>query len=354
MGKRLGLLAALLIILIIMVVEVTRQDQVRHWFAETPFKQDQLSEKQLPSREALAGRVGQSGVVLEQMMGMSEEQLSLSFGEPERKDPSSYGYEWWIYPLNSHSYLQAGVEEGQVVTMYYTGDELRDPLFEGLPTFERLSAENEFESTVEVKNDQGTFQFQLTEDDIESRPLIPYGDDWLQLYFDIHTKELSTVRLLSTDMLLKQKPYWMTYRGTLPELDPLTREEWQAIEAGEEKQIFDLTNIIRKRHGLDPFTWNEDVRNIAFKHSQDMRVNDYFDHVSPTHGKLDARFIAGEVRFKTAGENIALNYVDGAAAVEGWLNSEGHRVNLLHEGFTELGVGVYEKSYTQNFLTPVD
>ncbi|WP_373370355.1 CAP domain-containing protein [Alkalicoccobacillus plakortidis] len=54
------------------------------------------------------------------------------------------------------------------------------------------------------------------------------------------------------------------------------------------------------------------------------------------------------------GENIALNYVDGAAAVEGWLNSEGHRVNLLHEGFTELGVGVYEKSFTQNFLTPAE
>lgn len=354
MGKRLGLLAALLIILVIMVVEVTQQDQVKHWFAETPFKQDQLSEKQLPSEEALAGRIGRSGVVLEQMMGMSEEKLSQLYGEPKRKDPSSYGYEWWIYSINKHSYLQVGVEDGEVCTLYYSGNELLDPIFDGLVTYERLSAENDFESTIEVETDQGTYQFQLTEEDIEARPLLPYGDDWLQLYFDIHTGELSTVRLLSTDVILKQKPYYMTYRGTLPESDSLTAEEWKAVEAGEEQQIFELTNIIRQKHGLPAYEWNEDVRNIAYKHSLDMRENDYFDHVSPTYGKLDARFIAGEVPFRTAGENIALNYVDGAAAVEGWLNSEGHRVNLLHEEFTELGVGVYQKSYTQNFLTPME
>ena len=354
MGKRLGLLAALLLILVIMIVEVTQKDEVQRWFAETPFKQDQLQEKQVPSEEALEGRRGESGVVLDQLIDMTEDELKQAFGEPERKDPSSYGYEWWIYPINSHSYLQAGVADGNVVTCYYMGDELSDPIFDGQLTYENLSSENEFETTVEVKNDSGTYQFRLTEEDVRARPLIEYGDNWLQLYFDIHTSELSTVRLLTTDMLLKQKPYWMTYRGTIPEEKTLSSEEWKAIEAGEEKQIFHLTNMIRRKHGLEPYKWNEDVRNIAYKHSLDMVVNDYFDHISPTYGKLDARFIAGEVPFKTAGENIALNYVDGAAAVEGWLNSEGHRVNLLHEGFTELGVGVYEKSFTQNFLTPAE
>ncbi|MGK0698226.1 CAP domain-containing protein [Priestia flexa] len=54
-----------------------------------------------------------------------------------------------------------------------------------------------------------------------------------------------------------------------------------------------------------------------------------------------------------AGENIASNYTDGPAAVEGWLNSEGHRKALLNNDFTHLGVGVYEKFYTQNFITPL-
>ncbi|MEK1830243.1 CAP domain-containing protein [Priestia megaterium] len=55
-----------------------------------------------------------------------------------------------------------------------------------------------------------------------------------------------------------------------------------------------------------------------------------------------------------AGENIASNYQDGIAAVEGWLNSEGHRKALLNKEFTRLGVGVYEKYYTQNFITPMN
>lgn len=352
--KRLGLLAALVLILALMLVKVTERDEVQRWYAASPFKQDQLLEKQVPSDEILGSRTGQSGVVLENIIDMSTDELTQTYGEPERKDPSSYGYDWWIYPIDNTSYLQAGIEDNQVVTCYYMGDELADTIFNGPLTYERLSQELEFESSIEVKSDDGTFKFILTEADIQARPVIPYGEDWLQLYFDIHTGELSTVRLLTTDILLRQKPYDMTYRGSLPETNELTKDEWEAVEAGEEKQIFDLTNRIRNKHGLESFTWNEDVRNIAYKHSLDMVENDYFDHISPTYGKLDARFIAGEVPFRTAGENIALNYVDGAAAVEGWLNSEGHRVNLLHEGFTELGVGVYQRSFTQNFLTPVE
>ncbi|MDQ0206475.1 CAP domain-containing protein [Alkalicoccobacillus murimartini] len=349
MGKRLGLLAGLLLILIIMIVEVTQQDEMEHWFADTPFKQGSVAERQNPSKEVLASR---TGVHLGQIIDKSEDEVIQTYGEPERKDPSSYGYEWWIYPINNHSYLQVGLEDGEVVTFYYSGDELKDSVFNEGVTYERLSSELDFESTIEVDNDMGTFEFRLTEDDLRARPLVPYGDNWLQLYFDIHTGELSTVRMLTTDLLLKQKPYSITYRGTLPEIEPLSAEKWKAIEAGEEKQIFHLTNLIRDKHGLEPYKWNEEVRDIAYKHSLDMEINDYFDHVSPTYGKLDARFITGQVPFKTAGENIALGYVDGAAAVEGWLNSEGHRVNLLHEEFTELGVGVYEKSFTQNFLTP--
>ena len=83
-----------------------------------------------------------------------------------------------------------------------------------------------------------------------------------------------------------------------------------------------------------------------------MHDEQYFDHVSPVKGNLADRFNTGEVPFAMAGENIALKYVDGIAATEGWLNSEGHRVNLLHEEFTFLGVGVYEDYYTQNFLKP--
>ena len=56
------------------------------------------------------------------------------------------------------------------------------------------------------------------------------------------------------------------------------------------------------------------------------------------------------IEYQMAGENIAADYVDGPAAVEGWLNSEGHRKALLEKEYNQIGVGVYQKNYTQNFI----
>ncbi|BBP89067.1 hypothetical protein BsIDN1_26850 [Bacillus safensis] len=78
-------------------------------------------------------------------------------------------------------------------------------------------------------------------------------------------------------------------------------------------------------------------------HSEDMKENHYFSHESKKYGTLKDRLERGEVGFQLAGENIAYNYVDGPAAVEGWLNSEGHRKALLNKDYTHLGVGVKRK-----------
>ena len=89
---------------------------------------------------------------------------------------------------------------------------------------------------------------------------------------------------------------------------------------------------------------------VAIGHSKDMKDNNYFSHDSPTLGTLGDRLQRGKVGFQLAGENIAAQHSDGVAALQGWLNSEGHRKNLLNEQFTGLGVGVYDKFYTQNFI----
>lgn len=59
----------------------------------------------------------------------------------------------------------------------------------------------------------------------------------------------------------------------------------------------------------------------------------------------------GNVKYRMAGENIAAKYIDAPAAVNGWLNSEGHRKAMLSLDFEEIGVGVDDLYYTQNFIT---
>ena len=124
----------------------------------------------------------------------------------------------------------------------------------------------------------------------------------------------------------------------------------EKLDHDNEKQIFELTNIIRTRINIEPLKWDEKIAEVAFNHSIDMHENDEFSHPSKKYGELSNRLDEGEVAYKTAGENIASNYIDAPAVVEGWLNSKDHRESLLNEDFTHIGIGVYKKYFTQNFI----
>lgn len=119
------------------------------------------------------------------------------------------------------------------------------------------------------------------------------------------------------------RPYELSYQGEIYE-EKLSPADWNAIDDASSKQVLEITNVIRDRYGIEEVAWDESVARVAYGHSVDMKKNDYFDHTSPTQGDLSKRLSKGDVKYTKAGENIAYNYVDGAAAVEGWLNSKGH------------------------------
>ncbi|WP_217224613.1 CAP domain-containing protein [Desertibacillus haloalkaliphilus] len=289
---------------------------------------------------------------LHQVIEKSADWVRDTYGNPDRIDRSAYDYDWWVYHKDDNEYIQIGVEDGGVVTVYAIGDQLPLETFSIGDTYEEISEQLSFEKKVSFKENGNSYMFELTDNELEARPLIEFDSYWVQLYFDTFTKQLSSIRFLDSATLVKQRPYSLTYRGELYEPEPLSEEEWAEVEDGQSRQILDVTNILRQRHGHSPFTWHDDVSEVAYQHSLDMYTNQYFSHTSPMHGELKDRLESSSISFQMAGENIAAKYVDAIEAVEGWLNSEGHRVNLLSDEFTHLGVGVYKKYYTQNFLTP--
>ncbi|WP_165763856.1 CAP domain-containing protein [Halalkalibacter urbisdiaboli] len=359
MKRRIVLAAFLVLFLSVSLFEFFFEDKVKKWFNQTSDERIEVEVAELQNEEVMASvpetKREEENIVqrLEEgdLIGEESQDILKEYGEPVRIDLSAYGYEWWIYHLSNETFFQVGIEDDKVVTVYLSGRGFEKNSVLG-ETYENLQETLNFQQEVTVKAGHGTYKFELTEDDLRMRPLTKDGENWVQLYFDTYTEELMSMRLMNEEVLINQRPYSISYRGTLPELKEFSEEEWKKIEAGNEKQIFELTNIIRKKHQLEPFEWEEEVAEVAFAHSKDMSDDDYFSHTSPTKGKLSDRFVQGDVPFKLAGENIAAKYVDGLAAVEGWLNSEGHRVNLLHEEFTHLGVGVYRDYYTQNFMTP--
>ncbi|WP_209125493.1 CAP domain-containing protein [Alkalihalobacillus sp. BA299] len=313
------------------------------------YREETATEPEAENEESSHASISEG---LHDLIGESSNVIEAQFGKPKRIDPSLYGYDWWIYDKYD-GYMQIGVENEKVVTIYVMDvGSLSEPFISGTD-YEKLSYSYSFLDHVSVNKEMGSYRFELTGTELESRPLIQIQDDtWIQLYFDTFTNKLSSVRYLSGDILLKQRPYSVTYRGALPQEEDLSKEKWRQIEEGAELQILDITNAIRDRHNLPLLTWDSEVSKVAYGHSQDMSENNYFSHTSPTYGELKDRLERGDVSFYFAGENIAARYVDSIEAVEGWLNSEGHRVNLLNEEFTHLGIGVYERYYTQNFMTP--
>ncbi|WP_078547357.1 CAP domain-containing protein [Litchfieldia alkalitelluris] len=328
------------------IKQVTK-DNDSNVIAPLPNTDKELTESLVQNTKSTQSQIKQ-GILT--YIGMSIEELQEVLGEPMRIDPSSYDYDWWVYNEDYEKYLQIGVEGNKVVTIFAIGEQLEISPFKIGQSFAEINKNYSFEKSIAFTAQRNSYRFELNEDERKTRPIIKMGDVFVQLYFDNFTEKLSSVRMMNADTLVKLRPYELIYRGELLSAQELSDKEWKEVERGNEAQILDITNVIRLRHGLGIVKLDEQTSKVAYKHSKDMNQSDYFSHTSPTTGGLANRLAEGEVIYQLAGENIAAMYVDGIAAVEGWLNSEGHRETLLNEKFTHLGVGVFEKHYTQNFV----
>ncbi|MCM3631002.1 CAP domain-containing protein [Paenibacillus glycanilyticus] len=106
-----------------------------------------------------------------------------------------------------------------------------------------------------------------------------------------------------------------------------------------EDEVFALVNQEREAAGLLPLARLEVLFEAAEAKAQDMRDNNYFDHISPTYGTPGQMLTQFGVAWTAYGENIAAGQRTPAAVMEAWMNSPGHRANILSSKFTHLGVG---------------
>lgn len=122
----------------------------------------------------------------------------------------------------------------------------------------------------------------------------------------------------------------------------------------DELEVFNLINKQRTNNGLSALKIDTEVQNVARIKAQDMVNNNYFAHNSPTYGTPFQMLNSFKVSYKSAGENIAGNS-SNQAAVTAWMNSSGHKANILNGGFNYTGIGVvngskYGKIYVQMFI----
>lgn len=122
-----------------------------------------------------------------------------------------------------------------------------------------------------------------------------------------------------------------------------------------EREVVRLVNVERQKRGLSALKINWEVSRVARYKSVDMRDKNYFSHTSPTYGSPFAMLQSFGVSFQAAGENIAAGQASAEEVMRGWMNSAGHRQNILSPMYTQIGVGLaqggsYRYYWTQMFI----
>ena len=162
----------------------------------------------------------------------------------------------------------------------------------------------------------------------------------LALQYQVGTSEIIQANPQVTDPNL-------IYPGQILQIPQL-----ESTVSSYESEVIRLVNEIRQQNGLRPLAANWELSRVARYKSQDMRDNGYFSHNSPTYGTPFQMLSAFGLSYRTAGENIAKGYASPQAVVNGWMNSSGHRANILNASYTQIGVGYVSGGnyWTQLFI----
>jgi len=118
-----------------------------------------------------------------------------------------------------------------------------------------------------------------------------------------------------------------------PETDNIVQDNSKA------GQVLGLVNKERTSRGLAALKGDSALNKVAQLKAEDMAKNGYFSHTSPTYGSAFDMLKSHNIKYKTAGENIAYGQKTAQTVMNGWMNSSGHRANILKSSYTKLGVG---------------
>ncbi|UUU32522.1 CAP domain-containing protein [Streptomyces sp. CA-210063] len=140
-----------------------------------------------------------------------------------------------------------------------------------------------------------------------------------------------------------------TPKATRPATAP--RTSTSSVDSGPTARVLALVNAERDKAGCAPVTENAKLTKAAQNHSQDMADHQNMSHTGSDGSSMTDRLARVGYAYRSAGENVAAGYGTPESVMDGWMNSSGHRANILNCGFKEIGIGLAQPGnyWTQNF-----
>lgn len=270
-------------------------------------------------------------------IGDSELSVISNIGNPARKDISEYGFYWYVYNQFKNNFAMVGIKDKKVVALYSNSIdslEMMDIKLENDINYVRDNYK-----PIEYKR-KGNTRFII--DSKNEFDILKVDDKYITIFYDLHTNnQITSYQVISENIEDSTKDIYPVYS--------------KEIQAGFEKQIIDLANSVRDRYGLKRLVFCEKASSSSLKHSKDMGEKNYFDHNNIDNESPFDRMKKEDINYSLAGENIAAGQINAIYAHEAWMNSLGHRKNILGD-YDNIGVGVsfgghYKIYYTQNFYS---
>jgi uncharacterized protein YkwD len=273
-------------------------------------------------------------------IGDTLEGLLSKLGQPARQDASEYGFTWYIYNQDYLNYAQIGISAGKVVALYSPSAnwENNKGIADGSTKTEVIQQYGAPLDSIKKGNTKFILNYGKSE----------YGTydidgAYVTFFYDLFRDNVVT------GIQVVAKPTELTLAAFYPDSS-------DALITAFERESFDLANASRIKLGKAILTWDDTIAGTARKHSQDMAAKNYFAHDSLDGKSPFDRMEDDGLKLRAASENIAAGQTSAIFAHHSWMNSEGHRVNLLSD-IKKLGTGVafggkMSIYYTQDFYTP--
>ena len=268
-------------------------------------------------------------------LGDSLDLILENLGNPGRIDDSEYGFKWYVYNQYSEVFAMVGIENNIVVALYSNSIDSCES--EGIKLNSNRDFVREKYTTLEYKQKGNTRYIINSENQYD---IINKDKKYITIFYDIYENN----RVCSYQIISEKVEDSIS--GIYPNSNDDLRKSF-------ELQIIDLTNSVRQKKGLTTLDYNKKATVSSRKHSEDMRDRNFFDHINKNNETPFDRMKKEGIIYTGAGENIAAGQTSAIYAHEAWMNSEGHRKNILGD-YKYIGVGVefggyYSTYYTQNF-----
>ena len=243
-------------------------------------------------------------------------------GKPSRIERSEYGFDWFVYARDYRKFRMVGVQDDSVVGAYsnaaelsYRGIGFGTPKEEVRAKFGSPLKYIRLDNVVQLMHEPGRKDY------------FEWDDCYVIVFYDTLTDDSVTAVLLV--------PKGLELRALLEH--PALSEE---MVLSYQRVSIDLVNAVRVRMGLRKLLVDGKLMKLALSRGKDMRDRDYFGHYTPERLSPFEQARRMGIRYRSMGENIAFGNHNAIICHESFMNSVGHRYNILKPGYRKIGSGV--------------